>query len=182
MAETEQPGSDTVSREAFDRLKADNEKLTAGNQAKDDQIAASRKVSTVESFLRSQKVPEEDIPGRVVLLAPNITDIPIDELPAALAEERFKPLVAAPTTPPPPADDDDGNPPPAVVPDATFAQEGGFGNQPNPGGEHQPVTAGKVAPGDDEYEAARNAAKAGDHSKMQKLYDDDRVAEPQRPY
>jgi len=137
-------------------------------------------MSGVESFLRQQKVPEEELPGRLELLAPHLAEIPVDGIVDALSQDKFRPLVAPPTTSPSPNGDGDGE---GTPPPPQYPSDGGFGAQPNPGADGQPIpTGGKIGPGDAEYEAARTAAVRGDNSKMQALYDQDRVQEPQSPW
>lgn len=173
MADEGQGAPAPVSREAHDRVKHELEQEKARNKELEGQLAASRKVSRVESYLRRQHIPEDEIAGRVQLLSPHLTEIPMDDIEKALADDRFKPLVAAPTAPPSSNGEGEGqsNEPP-------LPPEGGFGDQPSPGGDSPPISLGKVGPGDAEYDAAFRAAQTGDHSKMQKLYDDDRVKEP----
>lgn len=178
MAGNQTEAPDTVSREAFERVQQERDQLKEQNADLTGQLDASRKVSKVESFLRSQEVPEEEIPTRVELLSPHLPEIPMDKVAEKLSEDRFKPLTSVAPAPSNGQEGDDGE----TTPTTPTEPEGGFGNQPSPGGDHQPVTHGQVGPGDDEYEAARQAAMKGDHSKMQKLYEDDRVKEPTRTW
>lgn len=178
MADTDTQAQETVSKEAFDRRVAELDAEKAKTASLEDQLAAARKMNGVESFLRDQGIPKEEIPGRMELLAPHLPEIPHDGISEALNTDKFKPLVAPPTAPTPtPGDGEETTPP------SPFPPDGGFGAQPSPGGEGVPIeTGGKIGPGDQEYEAARLSAQRGDHSKMQKLYDDDRVQEPQSPW
>lgn len=179
--ETPEPqGSDTVSKAAFDRVKHENEQLQQQMSQLNIQLEQSRKVNRVESLLRDKEIPKEEIPGRMELLAPHLADIPMDGLEAALADQKFAPLLTPPaSTPPPPLDD--GESPPQTPPGSVPAN-GGFGGQPNPGGNFEPVAQGVVGPGDAEYDTAYQAARTGDHSKMQALYDANRVKEPTRTW
>lgn len=173
---TEAQGTESPEAQARKAIAQRDEKIADLER----QLAASRKVSAVESYLRQRNIPEAEIGNRVELLSPHLTEIPMDGIPDALAQDRFKALTSAAPAPTPNGSEGEGEG--ETTPTAPSAPEGGFGNQPSPGGNDQPVTPGKVGPGDDEYERAREAARLGDHSKMQKLYDDERVAEPTRTW
>lgn len=177
MPEGQNEAPDTVSREAFERVQQERDQLKQEKADLTGQLDASRKVSSVESFLRSQKVPEDEIPNRVELLSPHLPEIPHDKVAETLSQDRFKPLTSV-SPAPSNGEEEDGE----TTSTTPSEPDGGFGAQPSPGGDHQPVTTGKVGPGDDEYDAAFDAARRGDHSKMQKLYDDDRVKEPTRAW
>lgn len=172
MPETDPQVPETVSVEAHKRVQHDNEQLKARITDLETSIVDMGKLRRTESFLRNKGVPESELSARVDLLAPHLNKIEVDKIEELLASDKFGPLVAVPTSPP--SVDPGANPP--LVP------EGGFGNQPNPGGNDPVVQTGKVGPGDAEYEAARGAAVAGDHSKMEALYAGDRVKEPTRPW
>ena len=179
--QTEPTGSSTVSQEAFDRVKHDLEQSKSEAASLKEQLAASQKVNKVESFLRDQDIPKEEIPGRMQLLAPHLPEIPMDGIEEALQQPMFAPLVTAPTSTDgqPPADQTDPVQTDGQDPTKVMPPTGGFG-QPNPGGSQPPVTSGPVGPGDAEYDRAYEAARRGDHSQMQQLYDADRVSEPTR--
>lgn len=172
MAETE-PAQETISPEAHKRVKTDNDNLKTQVKDLETQLEASRKVSGVESFLRKQGVSEEDIPSRMDLLAPHLTEIPVDQISNALADDRFKPLVAVPPVLEGKEDDEEEETPPVVE-----TPPGGFGG-PSPAGDSTPPEQKKFRISSPEVQ---DIIRRNDREALHKLYKDKRIEEPVRNY
>lgn len=173
MAEQEQ-APEGVSVEAHERVKTENSKLKEQLQEAQGQLEASRKVSKVEGFLRAQKVPEEDIPSRIELLSPHLTDIPVDQVDDALGSDKFKPLTAAPST----ATADEGDEEGETTTTVSETPNGGFGG-PSPAGDDKPPEQKKYQLKDPEIQ---ELIRRNDRDGLKKLYDEDRIAAPVRNY
>ena len=177
MADTDPQVPETVSVEAHTRVQHENEQLQTKVGNLETALVDQGKLRRTESYLRDKGIPKEEVAGRVDLLAPHLSDVSLDNLEEALGSEKFAPLVQVPAPTLPPLEPDaDGQPPAPLVAD------GGFGNQPNPGGTDPVVTQGLVGPGDTEYDQAFDAARKGDHAKMEALFKADRVKEPVKPW
>lgn len=122
-----------VTPEAYQRVISERDEARTRSKELETQLTAFHTVSAAERFLRSQKVTEEEIPGRLELLAPHLKDVASDDVPSILAEDRFKPLITVVNAP---ATTSDGEP--AEEPaDGRATSPLGFGG-PAPSGDGKP--------------------------------------------
>lgn len=138
---TESQVDTQVTPEAYQRVISERDEARKERDDLRGQLTASRTINAAESFLRRQKVPEEEISSRVQLLAPHLDGVTPEQISEFLAADQFKPLVTvnAPQTATS-GEEDQGEPedqPPAPgAPPATTPL--GFGG-PSPASDGKPI-------------------------------------------
>lgn len=173
---TETDTTQTVSVEAHNRVKQENEALKAQVAELGGTIKSYAKRDKARDFMRSQGVEDPD--AWADLVTPHLSEVEPDQVGDFLAADRFKGFVEKGKA---------GAPAPAVsngeggegAGEPPVPEPAGFGG-PSPGGEGgQPIgtQAPKIKPGTPEYQQL-----LGDDAALKRAYDEGRISEPARPW
>jgi len=178
---TEEANRETVSIEAHERAKNDLTKLETENtklqtriEELSNTVIDSNKMELARDWLMGQGAVSEaynDANEKAQFVLPSLREVEVDNIGETLSQIKFLNV-----TQPEVAPTSSGEPVEEV---AVETVAGGF-TGPNPSGsEKPPDVSGKISKDSPEYRAA---VQANDHVTMQKWFDDDRIAEPIKPY
>lgn len=177
MADEKGQSTDTVSREAHERLERQNAALQEQLDKATGALAGVSKEKKAIAVLRSQGVADPE--SAATLAAPFLNDV--EDSPEAIAEalahDRFKSLAKTPEPTTTTDDDGDGDG------DSFVADEpaaGGF-NGPSPAGSGGKPVDGKqkIAVGSPEY---RDLVASNDEDALKNAYAKGLIEEPSRPW
>ena len=164
---------ETVSVEAHERVKTENAKLQTQIGELQTTVIDFAKVESARSWFIDQGVTDADAKAQFVL--PHLRNVEVDGIGETLSQEQFKFL----STSVPPPDTTSNDLPDVPQEEAIEPPAGGF-TGPNPGGTEAPPDGNaKITQSSPEYRAV---VQANDWTTMQKWIDDDRLADPQKPY
>lgn len=178
MADTPDGEAQTISREAFERVKTERDQLKTqvgelATTVKD--LTAVRKMET----LLKDKVADPTTTAEFLL--PFVREVEPDQLGEHLESDQIKSRLAAfaPATPatPTPTGEGDGEGDAGGAPQDPGAGFAGPG--PNPGAGGKPPADQKIRRDSPEFKAA---LERGDHAQIQEWFDKGRVEEPVKAY
>lgn len=173
--------TDTVSREAHERIKKERDELKARNDELSRTLTNFYRRDKARAALKD-KVADPDTVAD--LLTPHLEDIEPDKVAEHIASDVFAPKLAPflPKQQPSPAPVPEGEGGAGEISASTPAIEpNGFGAGPSPGGEGQapsPSAPGKIVVGSEEY---LRLVHANDKAALQKAYEEGRIVSPEAP-
>jgi len=178
----EEANRETVSIEAHDRAKNDLTKLETENtklqtriEELSNTVVDSKKMELARDWLMGQGVVADaysDANQKATFVLPHLREVEVDKIGETLNQDEFKFLTSVPST-----DTTSSGEPKEEV--AVEQPTGGF-TGPNPSGsEKPPDPSGKIAKDSPEYQAV---VQANDWKTMSEWFENDRIADPIKPY
>lgn len=160
---------ETVSIEAHERVKTENETLKSQLAKATDALADVATEKRAIAWFKGKGVADAD--EKAALILPHIRDVEPEKLDEFLSQDRFRSLVTVASTPP--------EPPKEGEPEAPEGEPGppppeGFGG-PNPAGNEAPPKQGAISRKSPEYIAA---VQRNDREQIKQWYDEGRLATP----
>ena len=168
MATEENQASDTVSVKAHERMTAERDDLKTQLADATNAIHDMTRLEGARKWFQTKGVTDADAKAELVM--PHLRDVDPDKIGETLEQDRFIPLTqTAEATPPvePEEKEPEALPPPQ-----------GFGG-PSPAGDDKPPAQEKYSLRSPEVQ---ELIRTNNRAALHKLYEEDRIAKPERNY